>query len=139
MIKIYKLALQYILVNIRLCPNLMCIWVQKMLWGIEFSKIDFELYETLWKIYPIVNNVWSYVIKTIYFFIQRLWTKICFHTNLYKILTKFEYYYNYYVVIWKKVWIVSRRHLNFSSISRTWTRIEHMSLIIIFVQFLLSY
>jgi hypothetical protein len=51
--KIYKLALQYILVNIRLCPNLMCIWVQKMLWGIEISK----LYETLWEIYPIVNNV----------------------------------------------------------------------------------
>jgi hypothetical protein len=37
---IYKLALQYILVNIRLCPKLMCIWVQNMLWGTEISKID---------------------------------------------------------------------------------------------------
>jgi hypothetical protein len=38
--KMYKLALQHILVNIRLCPNLMCIWVQKMLWCIVISKID---------------------------------------------------------------------------------------------------
>jgi hypothetical protein len=38
--KIYKLLLQYILVNIRSCPNLMCIWVQKMLCAIEISKTD---------------------------------------------------------------------------------------------------
>jgi hypothetical protein len=37
--KIYKLALQYILVNTMFCPNLMCIWVQKMLWGIEIPMI----------------------------------------------------------------------------------------------------
>jgi hypothetical protein len=55
--KIYKLALQYIWVNIRLCQNLMCIWVQKMLWGIEIYKIDLiyvKLYERsiqLWTMY----------------------------------------------------------------------------------------
>jgi hypothetical protein len=38
--KIYKLALQYILVNIRLCQNLRFIRVQKMSWGIGISMID---------------------------------------------------------------------------------------------------
>jgi hypothetical protein len=38
--KIYNLAFQHILVNIILCLNLMCIWVQNMLWDIEISKID---------------------------------------------------------------------------------------------------
>jgi hypothetical protein len=38
--KIYKHALQHILINIMLCPNFMCIWVQNMLGGIEISKSD---------------------------------------------------------------------------------------------------
>jgi hypothetical protein len=40
--KIYELLLQHILVNRKLRPNLMCIRVQKMLWGIEISKFDFS-------------------------------------------------------------------------------------------------
>jgi hypothetical protein len=38
--KIYKLALQHILVNIRLCQNLRFVRVQKMSQDIEISKID---------------------------------------------------------------------------------------------------
>jgi hypothetical protein len=38
--KIYKLALQYILVNIRLCQNFRLIRVQKMSCGIGISKIE---------------------------------------------------------------------------------------------------
>jgi hypothetical protein len=35
-----------------------------MLGGIEISKFDLELYETMWEIYPFVSNVCYHFIKT---------------------------------------------------------------------------
>jgi hypothetical protein len=113
---------------------LRCIQVQKWLWCIEISKIDltFYTYETMC---PIVNHEWTFFTKTIYFFVAILWTNICFHI-IFNFLTKIWYYCYYYVVIWrKKVWIVPRRQINFSSISRKCTIMGHMSLVVIFCNF----
>jgi hypothetical protein len=73
---------------------------------------------------------WNYLIlchynRQIYVFISFL-----------KKLTKFWYYCYYYVLIWrKKVWIVPRRQFNFSSISRKWTIIGNMSVVVFFYNF----
>jgi hypothetical protein len=31
---------------------------------------------------PIVNDVWTFITKTIYFFVEALWANICFHIIL---------------------------------------------------------
>jgi hypothetical protein len=80
--KIYKLALQHILVSIRLCQNLRFVRVQKMQRGIEISKIDLtykKLCERCIKLWTVYAHT---LLKLSNFFIQILWTKICCHTNL---------------------------------------------------------
>jgi hypothetical protein len=101
--KIYKLASQHILVYIRLCPNLMCIWVQKMLWGIEISKIDFN-YMKLCKRYIQLWIMCGHTLLKLYNFLYKSYGQKYVATPICKKnLTKFRYYYNYYVVIrWKK-------------------------------------
>jgi hypothetical protein len=98
-----------------------CIRVQKWLWCTEISKIDLSyISETLRDMCPIVNHVWTFFTKTIYFY-GNIMDKYMFPYHLNK-LTKIWYYCYYYVVIWrKKVWIVPKKQFNFSSISRIWT------------------
>jgi hypothetical protein len=96
--KIYKLALRHILVNRRLCANLRCVWVQQIVWGIKISKIDFsyrkycERYIKLWIMH-------GFTLLKLY---KKLWTKNIFSSQFVDFLTQFRYYYNYYVIIWRK-------------------------------------
>jgi hypothetical protein len=96
--KDYKLALQYILVNISLCPNLMCIWVQKILWGTGISKIDLSYMKfcessmQLWTMY-------DHALLKLSNFLYKSYGQKYIVTPICNFLTKFEYYYNYYVVI----------------------------------------
>ncbi len=132
--KIYKLALQHILVNIRLCQKMRFIRVQKMSWCIQISNIELsykklcERFINLWTMYG------HTLLKLSSFFVAILWTNICFHIIFLKKNWIFWHYCYYYVVIWrKKVWIVPRRQFNFSSISRKWTIMGHQSLVVIFL------
>jgi hypothetical protein len=68
-----------------------------------------ELYETLWEINPIMNNVRSYFTKTIYFLYKSYGQKYVATPIFIFFWTKFGYYYNYYVIIWRnKTWIWSK-------------------------------
>jgi hypothetical protein len=121
-----------------LCQNLRWIWVQKWLWCIQISKIEILSFinETLREMCPIVNHVSTSFTKTNYFFVGQYYGQIhVFISFRKKNLTKIWYYY-YYVVIWrKKVWIVPRRQFKFSSISRKWTIMGNMTLVVFFYNF----
>jgi hypothetical protein len=51
--------------------------------------------------YPIMNHVWAYFTKTIYFLWQAYGQKYVV-TSICNFLTKFGYYCNFYVVILRK-------------------------------------
>jgi hypothetical protein len=90
------------------------------------------IYETLREMCPIVNHAWTFFTKIIYF-LWRYYGQVYVFISFFKKLTKFQYYCYYYVVIWrKKVWIVLIRQFNFSTVSRKWTRMGHMRLVVIF-------
>jgi hypothetical protein len=99
--KFYKLALQHILVNIRLCPNLMCIWVQKMLWGTEISKNDMSYMKLCERSIQLWTMYTHTLLKLSNFFYTNLMDRNMVPHEFVNRLTKFGYYYNYYVVIWR--------------------------------------
>jgi hypothetical protein len=72
-----------------------------MLWGIEISKIDLSYMKLcersiqLWTMY-------GHTLLKLSNFLYKSYGQKYVSTPIYKILTKFGYYYNYYVVMWKK-------------------------------------
>jgi hypothetical protein len=89
--------------------------------------------------YQIVNNVWSYFTKTIYFLYKSYRQKYV-ATPICNFLTKFEYYYDYHVVIWKNKFELSLENIwIFLSIFRVWVMMEHVSLKINFKKNLKSF
>jgi hypothetical protein len=136
--KIYKFTLQHILVNIRLCQNLRFIRVQKMSWGIEISIIDLS-YKKICERCIKLWTMYGHTLLKLSIFYTNLMDKNMLPHQFVNFLTKFGYYYNYYVVIWRNKFELSLEDIwFFSSISRTWIRLTHMNLIIIFVKICIS-
>jgi hypothetical protein len=98
--KINKLALQRSLVNIMLCQKLRFIRVQKMSWGIEISNIDLS-YKKLCERYIKLWTMYGHALLKLCNFYTNLMDKNMFPHQFVNFLTKFRYYYNYYVAIWR--------------------------------------
>jgi hypothetical protein len=92
--KIYKLALQHILVNIRLCPNLM---VNKRCDDVlKYQRLTW----VIWNFMRDLSNCEQCMFILYYNYLIFLY-KSYGQKYVGDFLTKFGCYYNYYVVIWR--------------------------------------
>jgi hypothetical protein len=97
--KIYKLALQHILVNIRLCQKMRFIRVQKMSWCIEISKIELS-YKKLCERFINLWTMYGHTLLKLSSFLYKYYAQNMLPHQFVHFLIKYGYYYNYYVVIW---------------------------------------
>jgi hypothetical protein len=81
------------------CAKYQCKQVWNYSYGtkiIEFDIVNVELcdeYSKLWTMYALT------LLKTFAFFMMGLWTKNILQLEFLQFLTKFRYYYNYYILI----------------------------------------
>ena len=124
------------MVNIRWCPNLRCIQVWTFYEVFKYQSLTWDIWNYVRKV-SICELYSDILLELPDFFYGKLKDQKHVVISIYRIfLTRFGYYCNYYMVIWKKKFELSlEENWIFHPSPTLGDTMEHMSLNIISLQF----